>query len=765
MRPLRKPLILLCITVLCASAAAGPVAFSGLDMSASDRLLFAAEARSPEAGPFTTLFLADARTRGLRQLTFFPEQILLLGEGEVLQIQNRFGVFRSEPGLRGFAPVTVFPSFVGGSQVQAGSLPPMGSSPDGTRLLFLRPRSAAYGELAMQEVATGQETIVADRVEMSLRDLPAIWSPDSRFLVYCKGPSLYYFSLSQLETGRVPTESLRRIGEGRITSVQWGGGRSLYYVSGRTVSSIDPGELFTRALYSGLLSIGRIEGELPFSFDPSFDSYRVSPDGRHLLLNKGGRNVVLIPLASADAAAEAGPLELPHLALPRDTTVGTVLWSPAHIVTMLCHTRSAGRVGSAIYRLARGAEGRFGAFERMPEEGVRDIVASPDHSLVALVRGQDVAWKDSATWQYRGSVAHPAPLHVLWLSTDELLIAGAQFTERLAISASRSAVVALSRPGDYGYSASPGTETILARVEGRAFALDESTGSWTPADSFTARERSLGSETLRVYLEPAAGGPYANIPMVRDARGYGTSALVAAEPAAAASFAAEEPVDFGNFTHGSRTRRREVSLVFNAIDSEEGLTEVLNTLSARGLRCTFFVNGDFIRRHPDAVREIADSGHEVGSLFYAYFTMTDSRLTVDSAFIKAGLARNEDDYHAATGRELSLLWHAPYYIVNSSILAAAAEMGYTYAGRDVDPLDWVTATEANRSRGISFPSADLVEKLVAETKPGSIIPVQLGTGGGGREDYLFHKLDLVVSELARQGYDIVPVSALIEHAR
>ena len=74
---------------------------------------------------------------------------------------------------------------------------------------------------------------------------------------------------------------------------------------------------------------------------------------------------------------------------------------------------------------------------------------------------------------------------------------------------------------------------------------------------------------------------------------------------------------------------------------------------------------------PTLVKEIADSGHEVGSLFYAYFNMTDSRFAVDRDFVKGGLARNEDDYFAATGRELSLLWHAPYYIVNSEIIAAA----------------------------------------------------------------------------------------------
>jgi hypothetical protein len=99
------------------------------------------------------------------------------------------------------------------------------------------------------------------------------------------------------------------------------------------------------------------------------------------------------------------------------------------------------------------------------------------------------------------------------------------------------------------------------------------------------------------------------------------------------------------------------------------------------------------------------------------------------------------------------------------MLAAAAEMSYLYVGRDMDTSDWVAQTESNESRGIYLGAADLVEKLVAEKKPGSIVPVQIGVGEGGRDDYLFQKLDLVVNELARLGYEIVPVSTLIEHAR
>src|SRR5579864_2450642 len=110
---MRKSLLLLC-SFLAASSALAQVTFSGLDLSPTDRLLFAATTRWPDDGSYDTLFLADARTRAMRQLTFFPEDVQLLQNGDVLQIQNRFGVFRSASGFGSLAPIAIFPSFVSG---------------------------------------------------------------------------------------------------------------------------------------------------------------------------------------------------------------------------------------------------------------------------------------------------------------------------------------------------------------------------------------------------------------------------------------------------------------------------------------------------------------------------------------------------------------------------------------------------------------------------------------------------------------------------
>jgi hypothetical protein len=102
--------------------------------------------------------------------------------------------------------------------------------------------------------------------------------------------------------------------------------------------------------------------------------------------------------------------------------------------------------------------------------------------------------------------------------------------------------------------------------------------------------------------------------------------------------------------------------------------------------------------------------------------------------------------------------------VNTDILAAGASMNYGYVGRDIDPMDWVTRSDLARMPGAYLDAHRIVEKVVAAAKPGSIIPIRLGIMDGNREDYLYRELALLIDDLISQGYRIVPVSTLIEHA-
>ena len=754
--------LLILYLLLCTVAIFAEVEFSDLDLSVNDRLFFKATTEAPGHGSFNTLFLADLNSDEIYQQTFFPEKVTLIGSDGQVQIQNRFGVFRTDETLGNMKPVTRFPSFVNGSEIQIGKINAVGASPDGRFLLYFAPESFGYAKLVLLDTLTENESIISEQVEYTLSGPPVIWSPDSKFFVYSKQGMIYYFSIVQLTDNRVVNEKFRSLGVGSTANVRWGKNNDLYFVLRSLVYRIQSAEFFTRSLYSKLLNIGTVVGKIPFEFDPNFDVFWISPDGKKMLFGKGGRNVFLLFLQADDYLSTGDVQSLPYLFLPRNTRVVRVLWSLEDSISLLTASIEQGNINTTIFRLDLSLPSSSYGFTRSDEPDVLDLVLSPAESKVAVVKKDAIIIRDYRTWKDELTHSQELPLHVLWRSENELIISGTYFTELLDLVTAETTLVCLSQPEAYGFS--DAEEIPLLQVGEKAFSFDVGTGQQA-FEAFDVRATSASSASFRVYLEKSTTGSYKNAIMVRKVSGFGTEALFDFPEIQFEAFPAEQAdIDFTNFTHGSRIRRREIALVFNAIDSVEGLTEILNTLVEYELTCTFFINGEFIRRHPGAVIEIAESGHEVGSLFYSYFNMTDTSFQINKEFIKQGLARNEDEYYSITGRELSLLWHAPYYFTSTDINQASREMNYTYVGRDVDPLDWVPFGDP-ATRAFYMPAADLVERALKLKKPGSIIPVKVGDTIPGRSDYLFNSLDTLINGLISLGYSIVPVSVLIDHAR
>ncbi len=775
--------LFVCTTLfLVAVAVSAEVSFAGLDLSSDERLLFAASSEAPGFGSYRTLFRADlsqvsatASGRGvaggdvlenapIEQLTYFPEILTYLPALDSVQIQNRFGVFRADADTGVFEAVDGFESFARGAPVGNGKVFPVTASPDGRYLVVVEPTSAAYGELVLLATDGSSRTTIARDVELSTERAPARWSPDSRFFVYARAGNLYYYSIDQFERGRLLGESFRELGPGTLASVLWSADSSLYYVSGTLVYEILGPEFFTRSLYSGLLQIGTIVGKLPFPFDPNFDSFRVGPHGEQALLNKGGRNLFLLYLDPEDFSGDNRIVGLPSLFLPRNTRIRQIVWSRLGRIVVLAGSIEQGESRSTVFRLNAAAVTDEPVFERVDDAGVQELRLSPDEAVIALVGADGVVFRDPANWRQARRVSLDRPVHAAWLDDERLLVGGRTTIDIVTATSGARDVLTLAQADDHGFA---DDGTVVAAAGDETFELAE--GRWVASDRAPDARKRVAGERFRVFLESLSSGSYRSIVMVRRAQGVGTSLLFPPPERTYEPFPdEEEPVDFAYFTHGSRIRRREVSFVFNAIDSVEGLTEILNTLASYDVTATFFVNGQFIRRHPAALAEIAGAGHEVGSLFFAHFDMSDRRYRITPEFIQEGLARNEDEYFAATGRELSLLWHAPYYFVSDEIIEAGYEANYIYVGRDVDSLDWVPRrTDEGLSR-LYRPSARLVERILEQKQPGSIVSMQVGISEearGGRDDYLFQRLDLLINGLLEQGYDVVPVSTLLDHAR
>lgn len=106
--------------------------------------------------------------------------------------------------------------------------------------------------------------------------------------------------------------------------------------------------------------------------------------------------------------------------------------------------------------------------------------------------------------------------------------------------------------------------------------------------------------------------------------------------------------------------------------------------------------------------------------------------------------------------------------MSDEIISSGTEANYIYVGRDVDSLDWVPRRTDEGLSELYRPSSDLVERVLEKKLPGSVISMHVGISDearGGRDDYLFQRLDILINGLVEQGYDVVPVSTLIEHAR
>jgi peptidoglycan/xylan/chitin deacetylase (PgdA/CDA1 family) len=752
------------------------VSFGNLDLSDDGRLLFRADSVQGGSPSQNALFVSRLTDGALGQMTAFPDRMELIANGRLIQVRNSFGALRIP--LEGGLPRAVpgFPSFVSGNIVAGGRVEDMAASQDGRWILYVEPLSPAYGNLILVDTQRGEKRIVAADVERPNLWFPACWSPDSRIFVYAVGGKLYYYTVDPSNSSQAAAvdERYRFVGEGTINSVSWNPRGDFFYIKGSTIFRVRGSELFARTLYADFLEIGAVLGKIPFEFDGNFDRFWISADSRSILFSKGGRNIFYYPLEMDDFnTVEAS---LPYVVIPQYSYDINVLWAPAGPLTVMASVIREEGPEVIVYRLSpqqapAGEEGADQPEGRRLEARMSFVpldappassgVLSPDGTRALFWGEKGIFLYDYINWRIMRTLSSRPAFSCFWISNEEFVIGDDSRIERVWLAGSRS-LLCLSGVAEHGFEEGGG---ILAQSGGDWFVTD-GVSPWTENPEARRRAPSQVSGRYRVYLESQPSGPYENIPMIRNTTGVGTIPLVPGiqyppEPPR------PDPPDApqGIFNHGKRMGLREVALCFDLYDDINGLPQVLDSLRRFGFKATFFLNGEFIRRYPEAARIISQGGHEAASMFFAPIDLSDSRFRIGGDFITRGLARNEDEFFRATQRELSLLWHPPYYAGSPQIAEAAARIGYRSSSRDVDPLDWISREEARRLEISQLSAGDMIDRIIAAKRPGSIIPIRLGILPGGRSDYLFFRIDVLLNALVRSGYTVVPVSTLMEHAK
>jgi peptidoglycan/xylan/chitin deacetylase (PgdA/CDA1 family) len=731
--------------------------FSDLSVSNDDRLLFKVDFEGQNA-----VFITGLNDMSTQQLTVHPEKLYLVDNGRKIIALNRLGA-ASIPVSGGLpTPLPIYPSFAEGITPLKGRLQDLAASADGRWVLIIEPISPGYGELILVDLFNGAKKVVSEKIELPNSGFPVRWSPDSRLFVYSKGGRIYYFPiLSDLSV--LVDERFRMIGSGGIESVLWDQHGVFYYLSGNTLYRVTNPELFTRTIYGDFLSIGAVAAVLPLDFNSGFDRYWISPDSGSILINKGGRGLFFFLLGenkiSADSSAAA---ILPHVLIPQGAYDFNVLWpSIEQERRTINSTRSGLNISSGNLTAAYTVQGetfilRFEVNGRsinlLPNRSfplASNCALSPDGTKAVFWGEKGLELWDYTNWRIIQRLSSIPVFSCAWIN-DRLLIAGnSRFIEEINISSSAfpRRRICLSTADEFGFQEDSGNPPRIAAKTGNEWFSSDGVSAWTSVRNTQLKPPVLYSDRYRVFLETQISGHYVNIPMIRNLQATGTSSFVS-------NYTVNKAYTLG--------RNTQIALCFDLYDDDTGLSQVLTALQRLNIKATFFLNGEFIRRSPQAAEAIVKAGHEPASLFYTPIDLSDSRYRITNEFIARGLARNEDEFHHASGKELSVIWHPPFYRGSNAVNSAAEAAGYITINRSIDPGDWMSADDALRLNLRQIPPSEMIDQIIQNKVSGAIIPIRLGLLPGGRDEYLFQRIEALLDALIRSGYEIVPVSRVVK---
>jgi len=108
----------------------------------------------------------------------------------------------------------------------------------------------------------------------------------------------------------------------------------------------------------------------------------------------------------------------------------------------------------------------------------------------------------------------------------------------------------------------------------------------------------------------------------------------------------------------------------------------LAILAEKGVKATFFVTGDWVKKFPEAIKKIADTGHDLGNHGDNHKHM--SQLSADEN--RQEIMGAHEKVKELTGIDM-VLFRPPYGDYNNTVLEAATSCNYYSIQWDVDSGD------------------------------------------------------------------------------
>ncbi|MCL2337864.1 MAG: polysaccharide deacetylase family protein [Firmicutes bacterium] len=188
--------------------------------------------------------------------------------------------------------------------------------------------------------------------------------------------------------------------------------------------------------------------------------------------------------------------------------------------------------------------------------------------------------------------------------------------------------------------------------------------------------------------------------------------------------------------HGNESKK-EIALSCNVFGGEEYIGPMLEILTEKQVKMTFFIGGTWAKKFPELVKKIQSQGHEIGSHGYAHpHPDRISRSANYNDIIKA-----ERILKDITGQK-PVLYAPPYGERGGVVLQVANELGYRTILWSIDTIDW------------QGPSPQVIKERVLNKAHNGGIVLMHPTAS------TVAALPGIIDTLQERGYKLVPVGAM-----
>ena len=187
------------------------------------------------------------------------------------------------------------------------------------------------------------------------------------------------------------------------------------------------------------------------------------------------------------------------------------------------------------------------------------------------------------------------------------------------------------------------------------------------------------------------------------------------------------------------TTENKVAFTMNCAWNADDIDSILETLRNNNTKITFFVVGEWADKYPEAVKKMAEEGHEIASHSNTHPKVNNLSYEENVKEIESSVEKIEK----ITGKKTNL-YRPPYGEYNNTVIKSAEDKGYYSIQWNLDTLDYKDLT-----------GEEMWNRIKNKLSKGSIILSHNGT------EHTADSLDMLIKNIKSKKLEVVKVSDLI----